>query len=56
MAHTPENTNYLLGKGVYPKVTSDDLVDTTTSVFTLYTGNQYTSYDQSSRYTELTGA
>lgn len=54
-AHTPENANYLVGKGVYPKVTANPLATYTQSVFNLYTDGLYTSYNQSARYTALGG-
>lgn len=35
VAHTPENANYIMGKGVYPKVTADPFTDYVQTQFTL---------------------
>jgi len=52
-AHSPENADYLQGKGVYPKVTADPYTTYTLSHFMWWTGDGYTSYNQSDRYTEI---
>jgi len=52
-AHSPENADYLQGKGVYPKVAADPYTTYTLSHFMWWTGDGYTGYNQSDRYTEI---
>jgi hypothetical protein len=51
-AHSPENADYIAGKGIYPKVTADPYTENVCTWFVVYTG----AYNQESRYNNLAGA
>lgn len=52
--HSPENADYIVGKGVYPKVATDSYTTHECKFFSLEVAG-YSSYDQSARYTILAG-
>ncbi len=51
-AHTPENADYILGKGVYPKVAADAYADYECEVFTIYGGDEATTTKAAGLYAE----
>ena len=53
VAHSPENTDYIIGKGVYPKVAADPYMENMCAWFAVYTGVGETYYNQEDRYTCL---